>query len=87
MEVSEDLALAAAARSLAEKSAALGRFYAIAAMKQEDRARVLKGASGVAGVRVGAEGEGRSRRVVYTPDKPTPMPKRAIPDYDEDEEA
>lgn len=87
MEVSEDPALAAAVRALAEKSAALGRFYGIAAMKQEDRARVLKGASGVAGVKVGVEGEGRSRRVVYTPAKPTPMPKRAIPDYDEDEEA
>ncbi|GHG88402.1 hypothetical protein [Comamonas sp. JC664] len=84
--VDEDAALTAAVRKLAEKSASLGRFYAIAAMKLEDRARVLTSVEGVGGVRVTAEGEGRNRRVVFTPDKPAPLPKRSmLPDDDEDD--
>lgn len=75
LEVAEDPAFAQAVRALAEKSAALGRFYAIAPLKQEDRARVVKASAGVAGMRTLLEGEGRGRRVVLTPDKPTPMPK------------
>ncbi len=86
VEVSEDGALAEAARQLAEKSASLGRFYALAAMKLEDRARVLKAVGGVAGVAVAGEGEGRCRRVVFTPDKPAPLPRRMLlPDDDEDD--
>ena len=85
MEAAEDAALKEAARQLAGKSGALGRFYAIAAMKLEDRSRVMKAVEGVAGVSVTSEGEGRCRRVVFTPEKPTPLPRRsALPDDDED---
>jgi predicted RNA-binding protein Jag len=88
LQVSEDVALATAVRELARKSAELGRFYALAPMNMEDRARVLKAATGIAGLKVGVEGEGRNRRVVFTPDKPAPMPKRTVPDYgDEDDDA
>ena len=58
VEVSEDAALQEAARQLAGKSGSLGRFYAIAAMKPEDRARVLKAVEGVAGVAGGGRGRG-----------------------------
>lgn len=85
LEVTEDAALQQAVRLLAQKSSSLGRFYALAAMNPEDRARVLKGVEGVAGVRVACEGEGRNRRVVFTPEKPSPLPRRsALPDDDED---
>ncbi|MBN1206491.1 MAG: hypothetical protein JXB05_16510 [Myxococcaceae bacterium] len=86
VEVSEDAGLSEAARQLAGKSASLGRFYAIAAMKLEDRARVLKSVEGVAGVAVTGEGEGRCRRVVFTPARPAPLPRRLlVPDDDEDD--
>jgi predicted RNA-binding protein Jag len=86
VEVSEDAALKEAARKLAGKSASLGRFYALAGMKLEDRARVLKAVEGVAGVAVTGEGEGRCRRVVFTPEKPAPLPKKMLlPDDDEDD--
>lgn len=86
VEVSEDAALKEAARKLAEKSASMGRFYALAGMKLEDRARVLKAVEGVAGVAVTGEGEGRCRRVVFTPEKPAPLPKKLLlPDDDEDD--
>jgi hypothetical protein len=81
----EDPALTAEIRKLAELSARLGRFYALAAVGPEDRARVLKAAAGVPGVKVGAAGEGRNRRVVFTPDKPVAMPRRTLP-ADDDEE-
>lgn len=84
MEVAADPALAALAKSLAQRSAELGRFYAISPMKPEDRARLFKGAQGVAGMKVKLEGDGRSRRVVFAPDKPTPMPKRALPVQDDE---
>ncbi|MDC0711816.1 hypothetical protein POL68_25325 [Stigmatella sp. ncwal1] len=85
VEVAEDAALALAARQLAEKASSLGRFYALAAMKMEDRARVLKAVQGVPGVGVSGEGEGRCRRVVFTPDKPAPLPKRFLLPDDEDD--
>ncbi|ADO76157.1 hypothetical protein [Stigmatella aurantiaca] len=85
VEVAEDAALALAARQLAEKASSLGRFYALAAMKMEDRARVLKAVQGVPGVVVAGEGEGRCRRVVFTPDKPAPLPKRFLLPDDEDD--
>ncbi|WP_244237857.1 hypothetical protein [Corallococcus llansteffanensis] len=86
VQVEEDAVLREAVRKLAEKSASLGRFYAFAAMKTEDRARVLRAVEGVGGVKVAAEGEGRNRRVVFTPAKPAPMPKRSLlPDDDEDD--
>jgi predicted RNA-binding protein Jag len=81
----EDAALTAIGQALAKKSASLGRFYAVAPMKVEDRARMLKAASGAAGVRVFVEGEGRNRRLVFAPDKPAPMPKRSALPQDDDE--
>jgi hypothetical protein len=85
LEVPEDPAMAALARQVAEKSARNGRFYAVSPMKAEDRARMMKGAAGVAGVKVTIEGDGRSRRVLYSPEKPAPMPKKGLmPDYDEE---
>ncbi|HLL53901.1 MAG TPA: hypothetical protein VK447_10165 [Myxococcaceae bacterium] len=88
LDVPEDSALSQAVVRLAQKSAELGRYYAITPMKPEDRARVLKSVAGVPGMKASVEGEGRNRRVVFTPDKPAPLPKRnAIPDYgDEDED-
>jgi len=84
--VEEDAALREAARQLAGKSGSLGRFYALVAMKLEDRARVVRAVEGVEGVKVTVEGEGRNRRVVFTPDKPAPLPKRSLlPDDDEDD--
>lgn len=77
LEVEADPALAQAVEELAQKSARLGRYYAICPMGLEDRARVLQAARPVGGLTVRAEGEGRNRRVVFAPDKPTPMPKKA----------
>lgn len=85
-EVAEDPALREVARKLAEKSASLGRFYALVTVKQEDRARVLKAVEGVPGVKVSCEGEGRNRRVVFTPAKPAPLPKRSMLPDDDDED-
>jgi predicted RNA-binding protein Jag len=86
LEVSEDEALAAIALALAEKSARLGRPYAIVPMKADDRARILKATEKVVGVKLKAEGEGRLRRLVFHPDKLVPMPKLTLPDYDDEEE-
>ena len=86
LEVAEDPALREAARKLAEKSASLGRFYALVTLKQDDRARVLKAVEGVPGVKVSCEGEGRNRRVVFTPEKPAPLPKRSMLPDDDDED-
>ncbi len=87
LDVPEDAALREVARKLAEKSATLGRFYALVTVKQEDRARVMKAVEGVSGVRVACEGEGRNRRVVFTPEKPAPLPKRSmLPDDDEEDD-
>jgi predicted RNA-binding protein Jag len=86
VEVAEDAELREAVRQLAEKSGRLGRFYALAAMKLEDRARVLKYVDGVAGVQVSGVGEGRNRRVVFTPEKPAPLPKRSLLPADDDED-
>jgi len=86
LEVPEDAALREVARKLAEKSATLGRYYALVTVKQDDRARVMKAVEGVSGVRVACEGEGRNRRVVFTPEKPAPLPKKLLlPDDDEDD--
>ncbi|QRN97484.1 hypothetical protein JRI60_52640 [Archangium violaceum] len=86
LEVAEDPALREVARKLAEKSASLGRFYALVNVKQEDRARVMKAVEGVPGVKVSCEGEGRNRRVVFTPAKPAPLPKRSMLPEDDDED-
>jgi predicted RNA-binding protein Jag len=81
----EDPVLSSLAQTLAQKSATLGRFYAVAPMKVEDRSRMLKAASNVPGLRVFVEGEGRNRRLVFAPDKPAPMPKRSALPQDDDE--
>jgi predicted RNA-binding protein Jag len=86
LEVPEDAALREVARKLAEKSATLGRFYALVTVKQDDRARVMKAVEGVSGVKVSCEGEGRNRRVVFTPEKPAPLPKRSMLPDDEDDD-
>ncbi|OJT16928.1 collagen, type IX, alpha 1 [Archangium sp. Cb G35] len=86
LEVAEDASLREVARKLAEKSASLGRFYALVTVKQDDRARVLKAVEGVPGVKVSCEGEGRNRRVVFTPEKPAPLPKRSMLPEDDDED-
>lgn len=86
VEAAEDAELREAVRQLAEKSARLGRFYGLAAMKVEDRSRVLKAVEGVAGVQVAGVGEGRNRRVVFTPEKPAPLPKRSLLPADDDED-
>jgi predicted RNA-binding protein Jag len=87
LEVAEDPALSALGKMLAEKSARLGRHYAVAMMTTEDRARLLKAAKAVAGVNARVEGEAHFRRLAFVPDKPTPMPKRhAMALYPDDED-
>ncbi len=77
--VTEDDALDAAARALAERSASSGRVYAVVTLGPVERGRLLKAADAVAGVSARAEGEGRLRRVVLTPDKVVPMPRQRLP--------
>ncbi len=77
--VSEDPELTLAARAMAEASAATGRFYGVVALSADDRTRVLRAVEGVAGVRAAVEGEGRLRRLVLTPERPMPMPKKTHP--------
>jgi predicted RNA-binding protein Jag len=79
VEVSEDAELTRAARALAEASALTGRYYGIVALSAEDRARMVRAVADVAGVRAVVEGEGRLRRLVFTPDRPTPMPRKTHP--------
>jgi predicted RNA-binding protein Jag len=75
----DDPALEAAARDLAERSAKSGRIYAVVALGATERGRLLRAADGVDGVSAHAEGEGRLRRVVLTPEKMVPMPKQRLP--------
>lgn len=74
-----DPALDAAARALAERSASSGRVYALVTLGALERGRVLKAADAVSAVSARAEGEGRLRRVVLTPDKLVPMPRQRLP--------
>jgi predicted RNA-binding protein Jag len=83
-EVPEDSELTRSARAMAEASARTGRFYAVVALSSEDRARIQRAVADVPGVRAVSEGEGRMRRLVFTPDRPVPMPRRAHPLDDED---
>ena len=86
-QLPEDGVMAELGRALAQKSAELGRIYAVTAIGAEDRARLLKAAEQVDFVRGKVEGEGRHRRVVFMPSNPKPMPKKShIPDYDEEDE-
>ena len=87
LEVAADPLLTALGTALAEKSAKLGRVYAVAMMSTEDRARLLKAAKAVPGASARVEGESHFRRLAFIPDKPTPMPKRhAMAVYPDDEE-
>jgi predicted RNA-binding protein Jag len=86
LEVDPDPVLAEAARQLAERSAKYGRLYTVLGMGEADRARVVQAAAPVEGLRVSCEGEGRHRRVTFRPDAPAPLPKRTIPDWDDDED-
>jgi predicted RNA-binding protein Jag len=79
VEVSEDRELTQAARAMAEASALTGRFYGVVALSEDDRLRMVRAVADVAGVRATVEGEGRLRRLVLTPDRPTPMPRRTHP--------
>jgi predicted RNA-binding protein Jag len=79
VEVSEDAELTQAARAMAEASALTGRFYGVVALSEDDRQRMVRAVADVAGVRAVVEGEGRLRRLVLTPDRPTPMPRRTHP--------
>ncbi len=79
VEVSEDPELTAAARALAQASATAGRFYGVVGLTAADGVRMVRAVAGVPGVRAAVEGEGRLRRLVLTPDRPTPMPKKSHP--------
>jgi len=68
-----------AARALAERSASSGRVYAVVTLGTTERGRLLRSADAVEGVTAKAEGEGRLRRVVLTPDKVVPMPRQRLP--------
>ena len=87
LELPDDPALTALGLALGEKSATLGRLFAVAMMSTEDRARVLKAAKTVPGVNAKVEGEAHFRRLALVPAKPTAMPKRhAMAVYPDDEE-
>ena len=87
LEVTADPLLAALGKAFAEKSAKLGRVYAVAMMSTEDRARLLQAAKPVPGMTARVEGESHFRRLAFVPDKPTAMPKRhAMAVYPDDEE-
>jgi len=75
----EDPAFDAAARALAERCASSGRVYAVVTLGAAERGRLLKAADAVPGVSARAEGEGRLRRLVLTPDKVVPMPRQRLP--------
>ena len=82
-----DAALTAAAKELAEKSAKLGRVYAVMGLTNEQRALMLQAADGVNGQSAKAEGEGHWRRLTITPEKLTVISrKQVMPDYDDEEE-
>lgn len=75
----DDPALDAAARALAARCASTGRVYAVVTLGPVERGRLLRAADEVPGVSGRAEGEGRLRRLVLTPDKVVPMPHRRLP--------
>lgn len=86
LEVEPDPVLAAAAEAMAKGAAAQGRPYAIFGMSPQVRAVVVQACAEVSEVRVSAVGEGRCRRVVFSPAHPVPMPRRKSPlDVDDEE--
>jgi predicted RNA-binding protein Jag len=74
-----DPVLDAAARDLAERCASSGRVYAVVALSPAERGRLLRAADVVPGVNGHAEGEGRLRRLVLTPERVVPMPRQRLP--------
>jgi predicted RNA-binding protein Jag len=87
LEVKADPKMAALGKSLAEKAAKLGRPLGVMLMDADDRARLLKAGEAVKGQKTRVEGEGHNRRVVFTPDKPVPMPKKSqFPVFDDEED-
>jgi len=74
-----DAPFEAAARALAERSVSSGRVYAVVTLGATERGRLLRSTDAVEGVSARAEGEGRLRRVVLTPDKIVPMPRQRLP--------
>lgn len=75
----------AAAKALAEKSAKLGRVYAVMGLTGDQRALMLHAGDEVKGQKTKAEGEGHWRRLVFVPDKLTPISKKQVmPDYDDE---
>ena len=87
LDVPEDPALVTLGQSLAERSSALGRTYAVLMASTEDRSRLLKAGQDTPGVTVRVEGEGVHRRVSFIPAKPVPMPKKnPMHDFPDDED-
>lgn len=87
LEVADDPELTRLGTLLAEKAQSFGRVYAVLPATPAERVLLARGAEGVADVTVKMDGEGRHRRVVFTPANPKPMPKKSyLPDYDEEEE-
>lgn len=86
LAVAEDPELTARTLELLDKSARLGRPYAVLLLTAEDRARMLAQAKGKPGLSARAEGEAHWRRLAIIPDKLSPMPKRAVAMMHDDEE-
>jgi predicted RNA-binding protein Jag len=86
--VSEDPTWTRLGQELGQTSTRLGRVYAVMLLSTENRARLQTAASAVPGVSVKVEGDGHWRRLVVTPHKLTPLPKKHVmPDWDDDEAA
>lgn len=71
---------------LSGKSVKHGRQYAVMMLGGSERAQLVK-AGQASGVKVRVEGEGHFKRVAFTPDKATPMPRKMqFPDDDGDDD-
>ncbi len=71
---------------LSGKSVKHGRQYAVMMLGGSERAQLVK-AGQAGGVKVRVEGEGHFKRVAFTPDKATPMPRKMqFPDDDGDDD-
>jgi predicted RNA-binding protein Jag len=77
----------ALAKLLSGKAVKHGRVFALMSLDAGERAQVVKALSGEAGLRVKVEGDGHFKRLVVTPDKLTPMPRKMqFPDDEEDDD-
>ncbi len=86
LTVTEDPEVTARGLELFEKSARLGRPYAVLMLSPDDRARMLQLGKGKPGVSVRAEGEAHWRRLAVLPEKLSPMPKKSAAMMHDDEE-